>query len=349
MDSTVGLLMYTFNDTGNIRKTLQRFDGHVDEFCIVDKSIDKYHNLLLEQVNGYPVKILRLMDLGKLELYHNLPLKIMNSTYIFRLYVGEEASEKLIKNLREFNKNAAYWIRSIERPYLSSTWQLRIFRRDSIRFKGFIHEQGEVSDSVKIKEDGYFIDQDSDLGNSSKVRRYMAFDLIERPLAYDYLSKKLPFVKLFPFHRNKMISPSFFKLYMIIYFLYSRLHGVGSEEVKFPLDYLKLEYSIMREMDPDLLVMCLKIYEEMREIGPIRYLCLDDIDYIKSITEEDYFSEEGLKIFFYLLFYRFTAGKCAPRIDKKVMRENPLYYKLINIIENKISSSLPSSRWSKLK
>lgn len=349
MDNTFGLLIYTYNDTGGIRNTLQRFEGYVDEFCIVDKSNNTYHDLLLEQVRGYQVKIVRVMDLGIPDLYHSVPLKIMNSEYIFRLYVGEEASEELIMNLRRFNKHSGYWIRSIERPFMSKSWQLRIYRRDSITFKGFIHEQGDLRDSVKIKKKRYFILQDSDLGNSSKVRRYMAFDLIERPFTYDYLSKKIPFIKLFYFWKNKIISPFFYNFYLKVYQFYSRLQGVSSEEVKYPLDYLKLHYSILREMDSDLLAMCLNIYNEIKEIGPINYLCLFDIAYVKSIVDKDFFNEEGLKIFFYLLHHRFTTGKCAHGIDRRTFHENPLYSRLLSKIERNIASSLPSSRWSRLK
>lgn len=349
MDNTVGLLMYTFNDTGNIRKSLKRFEGYVDEFCIVDLSNDVYHNVLLEQVEGYQIKIIRLMDLEIIEPYYNIPLKIMNSRYIFRLGVNEEASEKLIKRLKGFNDHNAYWIRSIERPYGSSSWQLRIFRRDSIKFKGFIHEQGEVYDSVKIKDNEYYILQDSDLGNSGKVRRYMSFDLFERPLTYDYLSKKVPFIRYFPSHKSEVISPLFFRLFLIWYYFYYKLLGISSEELKFPMDYLKLEYSIMSKMDSDLLAMCINIYKELEEVGPISYLCFDDVAYIESITNKDYFNEEGLKIFFYLLYYRFTTGKCASVIDKKVFQENPLFLRLLSIIESKITSTLPLSRWSRLK
>jgi hypothetical protein len=349
MDSTIGLLMYTFNDTENIGKTLERFDGYVDEFCIMDQSNDLYHKVLLEQVEGYPVKIIRLMSLGILEPYHHLPLKIMNSRYIFKLNVNEEASEKLIKSLKGFNDHSAYWIRSLERPAMSSSWQLRIFRKDNIKFKGFIHEQGEVCDSVKIKGKEYYILQDSDLGNSGKVRRYMTFDMFERPLTYSYLSKKIPFIRCFIFHKNEVVSPLFFKLYLNGFYLYYKLLGLSSWELQFPLDYLKLEYSIMSEMDSDLLAMCINIYKELKEIGPISYLCLDDITYIKSITDKDFFDKEGLKIFSYLLYYRFTEGKCAPIIDKKALQKNPLYLRLIGIIEAKITSTLPHSRWSKLK
>ena len=63
----------------------------------------------------------------------------------------------------------------------------------------------------------------------------------------------------------------------------------------------------------------------MKEKGPIDYLCLNDIEYLKSITEGGYFNEEELRIFFYLLHHRFTAGRSASIIDEKALHENPLY------------------------
>ncbi len=347
MPNTYCLLMYTINDVEKVIKKVQLYHDYFDEICIIDQSpqpiYESLSDALKKDYSSYNIKLKHVPSLGHSGPYYELGLKIADSDYVFRLDLDESISEPLLKNLRNLNTSPAYWIRRLELPSKYYTWQLRIYKKDQIIFKGFLHDQGLPKSSAKVMDRKYHIVHHwkvSDLKNSNKIKRYLALDLIERPLIYRFLFDRLGPFKSFPLKllfynkRDELISPILFN----IYYYYSKFFQkyyirVNEEELSLHLDYIKKWYEAIRILPKEITVILVKIYKELALEGVSRYLCLDDMNYISRLSNADLYDVDGLELFFSLLYYRYTNGRCAEVLDKnELLKNNPLYSDIMKVI-----------------
>ena len=72
--------------------------------------------------------------------------------------------------------------------------------------------------------------------------------------------------------------------------------------------------------------------------GPIKYLCLDDIDYVDSLSKNEAFGYDGISIFLYLVNFRYENRICAPNINYKDLQTNSLYKLLIEAIQKSLEN-----------
>ena len=341
-NETFCFLTFTKDDVESAMHNVEVFYNRIDEIVIIDSSNHLNYRKLLEIKNNFKVKIYHVIPTG-----HTPPLMIyalnnVNSNYVIMLDSGEKISEDLLRDFKNFTYEHAFNIRRIEKPFNSISWQVRIFQKNSIFFNGYLHEQSKTklqNKIKKIKNKKYYIIQDSDLGNNKKIKSYLMIDLIERPLTYNYLIKKIPiigkFIKVNENYINKYINKYIFILFIIYYKFYLKIHHVSKNEMKYYIDYLYLHYKITLKIKHFKLLNDLK--NDIKIINSIiKYICFDDNNYVDKLSLGDLYNENGINIFLYLLYFKYINGKCATTIYKKDLDNNILYLSLKTILDNEI-------------
>lgn len=330
---TLCLLINTHNETNEALTLIKRFYNIVNEIVIIDTSNKVNYKILSNLISPYNIKLYKFPDLGINPLQYGFAFKLIDSEYILLLDPGEVPSDGLIENLKNFCKHESYGIRRYEKPYDNISWQTRIFKKNSIIFSGFIHEQIKTNENlVKIRQKNCYIEQSSDINNIQKIKRYLVYDLIERPLTYNYIIQKIPYVGKYFKLKNQSISEFTFKIFNILYSYYIYLNTNCKNEALSHIKYMKDKYEISKIINKKDQMILKNVYNEIKRYGIINYLNLDDINYINILSNEFGFSQNGVKNFLYLLYYRYKYRETAKIIDIKIFNDNPLYNLLNNTI-----------------
>lgn len=336
-DHSLCFLTFTRNDTEGAAENVKTFYGKVDEIVIIDSSTSQSYSELVDRTKEYGAKIYHVLPMGFTPPLMRYALKKVESEIVIQLDSSEKISEALLNSLNKLGSFDAYAIHRIEIPYNYYTWQIRIFYKSKTEYQGYHHEKISVRGNLlKLKEKDFYIYGMTDLTNMRKMRNYMALDIIERPLTYEFLFSRIHVLNKNVRHKfaERPISKAFLSLYKLILYYNMIKYGSNAQELSYFFEYLNLYHQVYRHLNSDVMSFLNKLTRAIdEEGGPIKYLCLDDIVYVDSLSKKEVYSAEGISIFLYLLNFRFENGVCAPEINYCDLELNPLYKSLNEAIE----------------
>jgi hypothetical protein len=294
----------------------------------------------MEKTKEYGARIYHVLPTGFTPPLMVYALKRISSDFVIQLDSEEEISDPLLYELKNLVKYDAYAVKRIEKPSNSYSWQVRIFKKSRAICKGYTHEMVHVeSKLVKLNGKDFFISQWSDSMNPNKIKRYLALDVLMRPLSYDFILSKIQRKEGWreTTFSDAPISNFFLGLYKLLFYYNSVVFNSKSKELKSHLKYLNLHLNTYKYISSDFLYKLGKIRKEIEvNGGPIKYLCLDDIGYVDSLSNNEAFGYDGISIFMYLVNFRFENRKCAPNINYEDLQRNSLYRLLIEAIQRSL-------------
>ncbi len=308
-----------------VEEVITKMDEVVDEILVIDfNSRDEIFNKNLELSERKKFQIIRLFDLGYIEIYREYAFKKMKSQYVINLDPDEIPSDGLINNIRQLgNFDVAFIPRGNEEiGYIE--YIPRIFKKEAILWRGYIHERPIMKDreplEIFLKKE-YFIYHKAyrDTWKTEKGReeRYTTIECTTRPPIIqsfleiynmdfpDFLNKLAG--KIFG---NRPLNSKLLIAGMLAYLLKEKISN--PERYIFSREYYKYVKNNIKEFkkyEKNMQQMIINIYlEALKEGGLIKYLNLDDERYVESLHQSPYL-KNGTDGLWKLLTYRFNEGK----------------------------------------
>jgi len=316
----IALLMFNYNENDGIIRNIELLKDTVDEILIVDSSnIINFRNLKNKYDNLSKLKILRVFPMEFVEPFRMFALKNINSEYVLYLDADEEPNDELIKYLKNLSDDiSGYYILRYERSLKCYDYQLRLYKKENTFYEGMIHEFPKINGKTQKLNDKKLIIHYAGLNSYINVRpSYLLIEAYERPFSIFYLSLNSKIIKFFG--KDENILPIIF-VYLFDFLLFLR-RTLNHNSLKFKTyrnDRFLMKYTISRykyfmrlRCKDDLIKINMDIIQNG---GLIKYLNLDNINYVNKLTENFNWSKNGIDIFKELIDYRYKYKKFKDEI-----------------------------------
>jgi len=315
------LLMFNYNENDGIIRNIELLKDMVNEILIVDSSnIYNYQNLRNKYDNLSKLKILRVFPIGYADPFRMFALKNINSEYILYLDADEEPNNELINYIKNLNDNdiSGYYILRYERSLKCYDYQLRLYKKEKIFYEGMIHEFPKINGKTKKLDDEKFIMHYANFNGYINTRpSYLLIEAYERPFSIFYLSLNSKAIKFFG-DGEKILPKIFVYLFDLLLFLRRTLNYDSLKFKTYRYDKFLMKYTIKRYKYFMGLVCkdnLIKINMDIiQNNGIIKYLNLDDINYVNRLTENFNWNKKGIDIFKELVDYRYNNKKFKEEI-----------------------------------
>jgi len=317
----IALLMFNYNENDGIIRNVELLKDIVNEILIIDSSdFINYENLRRKYVNLGKFKILRVFPIGYVEPFRMFALKNINSEYVLYLDADEEPNHELIeyiKNLKE-GDILGYYILRYEKSLDCYGYQLRLYKKGSTFYEGMIHEFPKINGKTEKLDDKKFIIHYAHLNSYIDIRpSYLLIEAYERPFSIFYLSLNFKVIKFFG-KDEKNLPKTFVYLFDFLLFLRRTLNYDSLKLKTYRYNWFLMKYTINRYK----YFMKLGCRDNIIRInidiiqngGLIKYLNLDNIDYVNKMTENYNWNKNGIDIFMELVNYRYKYKKFKEEI-----------------------------------
>ena len=190
---TLALLMFNLDRNDGIIRNINLLEGTVDEILIIDSSSSHSYLNLSAMVRGHDtVRVIRALPMGYPDPLRVFALTHIKSDFVLYLDSDEEPNPKLVEFLgkmkMEQNKASGFYILRYDSKQKYYEYTLRIFNRNSIEFKGIIHEPPVCNGKTqKLGKDIFIIHRNSDV-EVLENKSYMVLESYERPFTKLYLT-----------------------------------------------------------------------------------------------------------------------------------------------------------------
>lgn len=310
--NSLALLMFNYNENTGIIRNIELLKNTVDEILIIDSSdTEEYMELYNRYQNNQKIRIIRVFPIGYVEPFRNYALKKIRSEWVFLLDADEEPNEHFISDLKntDFQNASAYNILRFEETLRCYDYQLRLYKRENAVYKGMIHEFPVVIGAIKDMDERNIIIHHADFSNYLKKRgSYLTIEAYERPFTPFYLSTKSLIFNLFR-DKHRILGKHYVLVISLLFFLKCILSTDSIKYKSYRNDWFYFRYTLKRynyfaELpNREELV---KINEDIiRNGGIIKYLNLDDVNYVENLTKNFRFDKKGLALFEELIDYRY--------------------------------------------
>ena len=346
MAEKLSVLIFSRNDADDALSLINDIYKVADDIVLVDSSDRKRHKKLVASKKR--------LALGKLRIFYAVPLgypdplrmwalKKCRYGWVLLLDTDERLSKYGKDNVKELissSHSGAFAIKRYENYTGRSlgsffTWQLRLFRKNAVVFRGIVHEQAQVDGVVEKTSDKFYIGHFKHLRGRASFQygKMSMFDRMSYEMAKDRLMEYL----------NKIVVPRegsvggarSGKVLRGLLDAYRRLRLKRSDEELSDIDYLiffslvDMGYRIKEGKFGELF----KIYAERKdymkhfnenkgmpqkeafeiskkiyEVGLIRFLELDRESTIKKLNKKYENSKGGISLTIELLRLRYEKG-----------------------------------------
>ena len=310
---TYGLLIFNRNNTTGVIRLAKLLSDIVDEIVIIDSSDPLKYDELMAHLMSHNLNALvfRAIPLGHVEPFRMYGLNKIGTEYVLLLDTDELPNTKLIKNLRRHDEYDGYVIKRYESSLKMMSNQIRLFRRDKVLFRGIIHENPEILGKIfKLPNDEFIIHIASEpYVPSFGLDRYLMIELFSR---YPYLINNLLFRKIRKkvYYTNKTLVHDINAILLLTYY---KVRGLlRSRDADMWFSYFANLFRIFSNISDKFRKILIDISREVYENGGIiNYLCFNDPKVVESLTETYSWNLPGLKVFQYLILYRYKYKRCA--------------------------------------
>ena len=348
MAERLSVLVFSRNDIDKALGVIRDMYGIADEIVIVDSSLKAQHSRLIESKRRLGLKKLRILHavaLGYADPLRMYAIGKCTGRWILMLDTDERVSPELKAGINELIGNArcsAFSMKRYEdvsagRRGAYANWQIRLFRKGAVTFKGIIHEEPKVSGRLeKLDGSRYFIDHVNELKGRSGVQ----YGIMEKFLRMSYRSFNERVIESFykvtmPGRRNK--AGSFGMSLKALLLAYEKLGGKREDDEISGFDYFLFYYlyyfSVYVKMRRiDCLVAAYRaarylagqsmgwreepegdenfmISKELYRIGLIRFLELDKESTISRLNKRYGGGKGGIRLLISLLRLRYEKGR----------------------------------------
>jgi hypothetical protein len=312
---SIALLMFNFNENEGVITNIELMMDIVDEILILDSSNNEnFGALMLKYKDIDKIKILRVFPTGYPDPFVGYALKHIKSKYVFRLDSDEEPNLNLINWLKNFNEDndiSGFNILRYEKQLKCFDYQIRFFLKNSVEYKGMIHEFPSLPDAKRLDDGKYIIHEADFMTYVNKRKSYLLIEAYDRPFSIFYLSTQSRFFKVF---RNEdkilpkyLVYISTFLLFLRRSLSYSSIKLRGYRYNLFLMKYTINRYAYFIQLENRHEIV--KINKDIiKNGGIIKYLNLDNSDYVEKLTKNFNWQKNGIEIFSELIEYKYRYG-----------------------------------------
>jgi len=197
------LLIFSRNDTKNAIDLADSLHGIANEIVIIDSSDKEAHETLANEAKKRGIKVYYTIPFGYVEPLRPYGLSKCKNEWILYLDTDERLNEEFAKSINEIIANSkcdAFAIKRYEEASPNGhtaffTWQIRLFKKSKVHFKGIIHEQPAVNGRLCTLDDAYYIEHRTDLMHhaANNYNKMLAFEMLSyndyNAIVLDYVRK----------------------------------------------------------------------------------------------------------------------------------------------------------------
>lgn len=316
----------------------------VDQIVIIDSSNHIKHKRLIQKAKPYcKIKIYYVPPLGHVEPLRPYGISKCKGEWILYLDTDERINNKFKKELRDLINRSdtnGYFINRLTVETESGSFtskytdnQLRLYKKNKVKYNGYIHEIPAVKGKITQLDHRYFIKHiPKRIQFKKEMYKYIPIEIYEKRLSYDQIINraKNPFIKfliiVFCLGKNKSHELSKFEYFIyafcILFYLsiYSIIKAKRIEPAVFQIfnrNLRKINYifSLNEYQKIQTFFISREIYEAG---GPINYLGLNKnigqkLKYKDSENKSWKYlipiNDKGLKVFIRLLEQKYHTSK----------------------------------------
>lgn len=291
----LSVLIFSKDDAENAISLIKDVSAIADQIVLIDSS--NTDNLRLLEAFRKESK------LASLELFHTVALGYADPLRMFGLHkcrydwvlhldTDERVNEALKNDVKAVINTAAhaFAIKRYEEAHLNGemaaffTWQIRLYNRNFVRFKGIIHEQPIVEGAVEKLDDKYKMLHITELQGKAS-HEYTKMEMFER-FSYDSFNERImdyAFKATMPAQRD-FKQTTLGKLMYGVLIAYEKLTFKKADEEISNLDYFTL-YSL-RDLAFQIKMRHFKAHQiEKRRWGGISSILPNRMEYIKRVNK----------------------------------------------------------------
>ena len=315
---SLALLMFNCNANDGIIRNVGLLKDKVDEILIVDSSnLNNYEELSNRFSDLSKLTIIRVFPTGHVEPLRVYALRKIRSEWVLYLDSDEEPNTSLVNALKNIDvKNtSAYNILRYEETLKCFVYHVRLYRRNSTSYTGTIHEKPKINGVIKKMHKDAYIIHHADLKTYLKSRnQYLEIEALEKPFTPFYLSSRSVIFSLFK-DKYKILDKRLLLL-LALFLLVKEIFSVSSIRFK---SYRYSLFSFKYTLNKYNYLVRLPNKKELTRIsadiavhgGVIKYLNLDNVEYVENLNKSFAFDKNGITVFKELVYYRYRFHKSA--------------------------------------
>lgn len=331
----ISLLTFSLNDTLNIKNNLAPYFHYFDEIVIIDSSSPQNYETLKAYLTEFQnVKLYHVLPLGYADPLRMYALSKCTGEYVLYLDADEEPSDTLLDHLKSMildsDSDGFYIIRyelgemrNFDKSHVYSL-QLRLIKPNAV-YTGMIHEVARVKNKVSKLDNKFYLKhygkRDSEnypeieaILNPFTFGKYLKY-LDKKGLHFRGFSSKM-IQKINKMELPLMLSILFSSFFSILYYI-KKLPQKGLIkylyfDLLYNLNVIKHYYKKSRKERRFLI----HISQEIEANGGlIKFLGLDNQDYVEKISDTFDWKIPGIYTLKFLINYKIKNGYRANRID----------------------------------
>ena len=143
----VSALLFSYNNYLDLERVISILKSKVDEIVVIDSSSNTHFENGTIKGN---IKLFRTLPLGCVEFLRMYGVKKTTFQWVFYIDLDETPSNALLNDLHKLilSPSNAFFMRRDEGNF--STYQLRLFKADTVFYNGFIHEFPEITGKISF-------------------------------------------------------------------------------------------------------------------------------------------------------------------------------------------------------
>jgi glycosyltransferase involved in cell wall biosynthesis len=200
----ITVLIFSRNNVAGAIELIQSVYGLAQEFVLIDSSGQKQRAELRRTISVLKLDKIRTFHavaLGYADPLRMYGLSKCSNDWVLYLDVDERVSERLKRELQKVISRPgcdAFAIKRYEEAGDDAsgffTWQVRLFRKSKVLYKGLLHEQAEVNGKLcRIENSDFYLEHRQELRNPSSGIEYSEFEQFERMSYRTYNEKMLEY------------------------------------------------------------------------------------------------------------------------------------------------------------
>lgn len=347
LSEKLSVLIFSRNDVSDALDLIRDMYNIADEIVIIDSSTDKLHESLLtakKKEHLDKLRIFYVVPIGYPDPLRMYALSKCKNRWVLLIDTDERLSDyakDVIINDISNTKASAIAIKRYEQvrhtPGRFFTWQVRLFRKNRVKFKGILHEQPEVKGLTLRESNAFYIKHMVKFGHHSSSE-YSKISIFERMTYRIFRKRLLNYVHktVLPSGSNigntyvgKFIDAllnSYQKLklrgdqdelsyldYLLFYFIVDSAYRVKDKgflsllkPVRLRDEYIKTSMIVPKNMRPD---EVLEISKIIYDKGVTEFLGIESERNIKKINKKYENRYDGIGLLIEMIITRYKQGE----------------------------------------